>query len=468
MRLICFYFLIALICGCGGGSDSSSENNNQNNSTSNSVSTSVAVADELTANQLESEARYNRFIDQVISPILSSEAYEFSIGSVKTLIEHQTDNPIKCFINETFTTFGGKCFDKNSYPDSEELWAQLNGCRTWESPSPSFCTNDIAESNPWISFDELTQDIVIRKPFSPTIHWLNLHEDKAIIFPLKLKLKNAYKEQMITTLSDLSEQVDQIPYDHLFPVCINNVSAPNGCAPSGGPNAFKNGGCLYFGACSWEYAISQHYDHDESYVIGYLDRSKKTEYFYDTKLKRKIAENDSWLLNMWYDFILSWNGLGNELSSRINRFYSVRITMKDSAGDVLKIVDFESAYPITRIKDECVSADIIDFVRIVPTVGFMAINKGSYTYRFLDQVIPVTHIPSLMTIQRDRAHVETSNCLEAENIDGTNNSPLRSLMTIIDELDFEVVIELDEITKNTSTITVELIYIENADYQEYS
>ena len=455
---IVILMLMTLISSCGGGSSPSAEDSNISN-TSNSVSSLVSVADELNSNQLENESNYNKFMDQVVAPILSSDAYEISVGEVRTLMSYREENPIKCFYPEINGIISSdKCFDKNSYPDTEQLWNQL-------FPKASYGLN-FREKYPYnSSFNNFSDDIIVKKPFSPVMNWMNLDENKAIFFSVGLSLKSLYKEQMIKTLEELSEVMDQVSFSHLFPICTNNISADNGCSASGGLNAYKNGLCLFFGACySPDFNIPINYDSYESFVVAYLDRSKKIEYFYDVKQRKNIASKNNWLLDIWYDFYTSFNGLANELGSKVNRFYSIRITLKDSLNNDLKIIDFESAFPVSRIRDKCVAPDIVDLVRIIPEVGFMAINKGSYTYPFLDQVIPITHIPSLMTVQRDRADDATSSCSESVTF-GTSNIPFNASFTIVDEIDYEVVIELDDNTKNTSKISVEFVNIENADYK---
>ena len=458
LNLIGFLMLMVFLSSCGGGSSSSAGDNNISN-TSNSASSLLSVADELNSNQLENESNYNKLIDQVVTPILSSDAYEISIGEIRSLKGYREENPIKCFYPEiNGIIWPDKCFDKNSYPNSEELWNQL-----FSSASYGLGFRD---QYPYTSsFDDFSKDIIIKKPFFPVMNWLNLDENKAIFFPINLSLKNSYKEQMLNTLEDLSEFKDQISYSHLFPVCSNNISADIGCSASGGSNAYKNGLCLFFGACySPDFNIPINYDSYESFVIAYLDRSKKIEYFYDVKQRKNIANRNQWLLDIWYDFYTSFNGLANELGSKVNRFYSIRLTLKDSLNNILKIIDFESAFPISRIRDKCVAPDVVDLARTIPNVGFMAINKGSFTYPFLDQVIPITHIPSLMTVQRNRADDATSSCLE-NTVAGSGNIPFNASFTIVDEIDYDVVIELDDSTENTSIISVEFVYIENADYK---
>jgi len=458
--LISLCLLMVLISSCGGGSQTPSEDNNQNNST-NSVTTSVSVADELTANQLESDSRYNKLIDQVIAPILSSEAYELSVGAVRTFQEHRAENPIKCFTPIVYDVSGiTRCFDKNSYPDSEELWFQI-----YSLASSGY---EFANLYPWVaSFDDFNKDVVISKPLEKTMTWVGLSDDATIIFPLNLKLKKTYKDQMKVALTEISDRVNKISYGHLFPVCVNNSGSPVSCSDT---YDYLVATCLKNNACSTNYSIVQEHVYDESYVVSYVDRSEKTNYFYETSLKKKITEEDNWLNNIWWDFYRSWNGLGNELSSLVNRFYSIRIKMIDSSGNVLKTIDFESDYPLSRIKgpnSAVCNGGFTDLNRYIKSVGFMSLNKGSYTYDRLDQVINVSHIPSLMTVQRHAGDNATSSCMEP-TIWSMNSNPLYSKMTIIDELDFEVVLETDEITKNTASITAELIYIKDADYNLYS
>ena len=50
----------------------------------------------------------------------------------------------------------------------------------------------------------------------------------------------------------------------------------------------------------------------------------------------------------------------------------------------------------------------------------------------------------------------------------TSHSKIFPITETNDELDFEVVLETDEITKNTASITAGLIYIKDADYNLYS
>ena len=57
---------------------------------------------------------------------------------------------------------------------------------------------------------------------------------RLFFFSVGLSLKSLYKEQMIKTLEELSEVMDQVSFSHLFPICTNNISTDNGCSASGG------------------------------------------------------------------------------------------------------------------------------------------------------------------------------------------------------------------------------------------
>ena len=152
--------LMTLISSCGGGSSPSAEDSNISN-TSNSVSSLVSVADELNSNQLENESNYNKFMDQVVAPILSSDAYEISVGEVRALMSYREENPIKCFYPEiNGIKSSDKCFDKNSYPDTEQLWNQL-------FPTASYGLN-FREKYPYnSSFNNFSDDIIVKKTIFP-------------------------------------------------------------------------------------------------------------------------------------------------------------------------------------------------------------------------------------------------------------------------------------------------------------